>query len=62
MDDNRDFEGDLEEPEIDSLDTGEDLLLGLDDDDLPEEDEDKKRLEEFFQSDEDGDLGGFPEF
>lgn len=62
MDDNRDFEENLEEQEVDSLDS-DDLILGLDDDDASEEvDEDKKRLEEFFQSPEDEeDLGGFPE-
>lgn len=62
MDEHRDdFEEKMEEDEIDALDE-QDLILGLDDDGLPledNEDEEKKRLDNFFQTEED-ELGGFP--
>jgi len=55
MDDERDdFEEKMEEDEIDALDE-EDMLLGLDDDGLPledDEDEEKTRLDNFFQRDD----------
>lgn len=58
MDDIRDdFEEEMEEDEIDALDE-HDLLLGLDDDGLPleeDEDDDKKRLDAFFQKEDEVD-------
>lgn len=55
MDDIRDdFEEEMEEDEVDALDE-HDMLLGLDDDGLPledEEDEEKSRLDNFFQRDD----------
>lgn len=55
MDDIRDdFEEEMEEDEVDALDD-HDMLLGLDDDGLPledEEDEEKSRLDNFFQRDD----------
>lgn len=53
-DDHDDFEEKMEEDEIDALDE-EDMLLGLDDDGLPledDEDEEKTRLDNFFQRDD----------
>lgn len=56
MDDNRDFEEQMEEDEIDALDE-EEMLLGLGEDDDPlDDDDDEKNLDKFgfHRDDEEG--------